>query len=77
MNQLQFHKEWLEHNGKTVIIENEEYKINVRTYKAIYPYEFTAIDVYAERGQYGYDLLDCSEELFVSLDQQLGGIYKD
>jgi len=76
MAMLEHYTEWLDHNGKTVIIEGKEHTINVRTYKAIYPFEHNAIDVYAERGQYGYDLIECSDELFESIDSQLGGIYK-
>jgi len=74
---LEYHSEWLEHHGKKVQIDGEEYTINVSTYKAIYPFEHMVIDVYAERGNNGYDLIETvSDEVFESVDRQLGGVYK-
>ena len=39
---------WLEHNNKTVIIDSMKCKLRINTIKACYPYDHTALSVYAE-----------------------------
>lgn len=76
MSLLEYHSEWLPHDGKIVVIDGKDYTISVRTYKAIFPFDHIAIEAYAERGNESIDLIDsCDDELFASIDSQLGGIY--
>jgi hypothetical protein len=48
MHHLEFFTEWTVANGQTVIIDNLKYKIRVSTFRATFPYPFTAITVDAE-----------------------------
>ena len=42
-----YNQVWLEHNGKVVVLDNLKYRLEVSTYKAIYPYEHQVISVHA------------------------------
>jgi hypothetical protein len=43
----QYNEQWLQHAGKTVVIGGLKHRIEVNTYRAIYPYEHTVISVHA------------------------------
>jgi hypothetical protein len=44
---IEHYSDWLEHNGKTVLIDGIKHVIEVSTIRAIYPYRHTSISVYA------------------------------
>jgi hypothetical protein len=48
MNYLSQHEEWLEHNGKGVVIDGLRYTIRVSVHHAIYPVQADMISVHAE-----------------------------
>lgn len=48
MAALNHHREWLEHNNKTVKLNGIKCKVKVSTGIAKYPYEYEYITVYAE-----------------------------
>jgi len=48
MARAEIYQGWLEHNGKTVKIDNINYILRVDHYKAIYPYPHWVITVRAE-----------------------------
>lgn len=38
---------WLPHNGKTVQVDGQRYRLEVSTVQAVYPYRHTSLSVYA------------------------------
>jgi len=48
MASAEIYQNWLEHNGKTVKIDNINHILRVDHYKAIYPYPHWVITVHAE-----------------------------
>ncbi len=48
MAYLDYHSEWLDHNGKIITIDGIKHKIKVSTWKAVYPSEHSEISVFAE-----------------------------
>mgnify|MGYP001074389770 CR=1 FL=1 len=48
MHYLEHHEEWLDYDGRKVVLNGVAHKIRVSTYRAIYPYEHVAITVHAD-----------------------------
>ena len=65
MYTLDYHREWLEHDGEIVTIDDRKCKLEVRTGRAIYPYEHDYITVYA-------DMIDKDDLYYVDVKRQLG-----
>lgn len=48
MRIAKFFAEWLDHDGKFVLIDGLKYRLSVKTYRARYPVERDVISVHAE-----------------------------
>jgi hypothetical protein len=48
MRNLEFYRDWEQHNGKIVTIDGIKHKIIVDVFHAIFPYQHDAISVQAE-----------------------------
>lgn len=88
MRDLEYYREWLEANGKEVLLDGLAYRLKVTTFMAVYPYRREVISVMAEPvnknsrhylevkrdlgDDWSTDVLDSDASLIVDVARQIG-----